>query len=325
MGTREQVLALFEENRGIYFSGEELAGRLGVSRAAVWKAVGALRGEGYEIAAVRNRGYCLAAGTDILSAPGIRKYLGPACGGLDLQVLETAGSTNALARERAAAGAPEGCVILANAQTAGRGRVGRSFVSPPGTGLYLSLLLRPEGWPPSRAVKLTTMAAVAACEAIEAVSRREARIKWVNDIFLEGRKVSGILTEGAFGLEDGLLEYAVVGIGINVYPPEGGFPGELADTAGTVFPGPRDDGKNRLAAELLNRLMDCYAGPGGRECTRRYRERSLVVGREIDVLTPGGRRRALALDVDEECRLVVRYQDGETARLSSGEVSVRPV
>ena len=322
MGTKEEILAVFEGRRGDYFSGEELAERLGVSRTAVWKAVNALRGEGYRIGGAPNRGYCLDPATDILSAQGIRKFLGTALPDLALTVVPTAGSTNTLVREQAGRGAPEGTVILANRQTQGRGRLGRDFFSPADTGLYLSLLLRPSGWEAARAARVTTMAAVAVCEAVEEVSGRPAMIKWVNDIFMGGRKVCGILTEASFSMESGLLEYAVLGVGINVCPPAGGFPPELADIAGAVLPGPEADGKNRLAAAVLRRFMGYYSS-GTDDYTARYRRRSLAVGQEILVLSPGGQRRALAVDVDGDCRLVVRYEDGEEARLSSGEISVR--
>ena len=170
MTTKESILALFEEQRGVYFSGEEIAARLAVSRAAVWKAVNGLRKEGYEIDAVSNKGYRLAADTDILSTQGIEKYQDPVCRTLNLCVLPEAESTNTLLREKANAGAPEGTVILANTQTKGRGRRGRSFYSPADTGLYLSILLRPDGMTPDQAVKITTMAAVAVCEAVEEIS-----------------------------------------------------------------------------------------------------------------------------------------------------------
>ena len=322
MGTKESLLALFEAKKGVYFSGEELAEQLSVSRTAVWKAVNALRGEGYEIDAVQNRGYCLSPSTDILSAQGIQKYLGALCGQIALTVLPTAGSTNALVRDLAGQGAPEGTAVLANQQTSGKGRVGRSFFSPADTGLYLSLLLRPDGWSPQQSARLTTMAAVAVCEAIESVAGRPAGIKWVNDIFMDGKKVCGILTEASFGLEDGLLEYAVLGVGINAYPPKDGFPQELSSIAGSVLPGPVSDGKNRLAGAFLNRLMDYYTGDMDRY-TDQYRQRSLVAGRDVLILSPKGQVRARALDVDRECRLVVRYEDGREDRLSSGEISVR--
>lgn len=323
LGTKERLLAFFERNKGIYFSGEEIAAKLSVSRAAVWKAVNALRGEGYEIDAVSNRGYCLSVHTDILSAQGIGKYLRPVCSGLELHVHPTVGSTNTLVREKAAAGAPDGYTVVAGAQTAGRGRLGRRFYSPAGTGVYMSLLLRPEAMPPDRAIRLTTMAAVAACEAIEELSGETAQIKWVNDLYMNGKKVGGILTEGSLGLENGSLDYVVLGIGFNVYLPEGGFPEELGRIAGAIFRERRSDGKNRLAAAFLNRFMAYHTAGKTADFAGKYRERSLVVGKSINVLFPAGQKRAVALDVDEECRLVVEYEDGAVERLSSGEISVR--
>lgn len=323
MGTKENLLALFEENKGVYFSGEDIARKLSVSRTAVWKAVKSLRGEGYDIDAVQNKGYSLSVKTDVLSVQGIKKYLKPICSGIDMTVLQTVDSTNAAVREKAAEGAGEGCTVIANNQTNGKGRIGRSFFSPPETGIYMSLLLRPAHYSSKQAVKLTTMAAVAGCEAIETVSGEKAQIKWVNDIYIDGKKVSGILTEASLGLENGFLDYAVLGIGINVYPPKGGFPGELENIAGAVFSMPHDDGKNRLAAEFLNRFMTYYAKPENSGYADKYRSRSLVIGKEVQVIFPGHFQKAVALDIDEACRLIVRYEDGKTESLSSGEISVR--
>lgn len=154
MTTREKILELLEAERGVYFSGEDIAGRLSVSRAAVWKAVKALQKDGYAIDAVTNKGYCLSAETDILSVQGIRKYLNREIAGSDISVLQTAASTNALLREKADSGAPEGCMILANEQTGGRGRLSRSFFSPQDTGIYMSLLLRPENYSAKEAVRI---------------------------------------------------------------------------------------------------------------------------------------------------------------------------
>jgi len=323
LSTKENILALFEKNRGTYFSGEEIAERLSVSRTAVWKAVNRLRSEGYEIDAVQNKGYCLSVSTDILSAQGIRKYLKSVCASMELEVLPVAGSTNELVEEGAGAGAKDGYALLANSQTAGKGRLGRSFYSPGDTGVYMSLLLRPQGYSPDQAVRLTTMAAVAACEAIEEVSGRSAQIKWVNDVYMDNKKVSGILTEAAFSLEDNSLDYIVVGIGINAYPPKEGFPPELKQIATTVFEERQNDGKNRLAAAFLNCFMGYYAARENMDYAKKYRARSLVIGKEIRVISPAGQREALALDVDEECRLAVRYQDGSRELLSSGEISIR--
>lgn len=324
MGTKENLLTLLERRKGEYLSGEEIARLLSVSRTAVWKAVNALRSVGYEIDAVQNRGYCLDAHTDILSVQGIRQYLNDRWEGLDLELLPCAGSTNALLRERAVSGAPEGSVILTNQQTNGRGRLGREFYSPPDTGIYMSLLLRPQALEPAQAVGITTMAAVAACRAIEEASGKEAQIKWVNDILLNGKKVCGILTEASVSLENGRLDYAILGIGFNVYPPAAGFPPELADIADSILRNQRDDGKNRLAAAFLNHFLDIYRSDNPSEYAAAYREKSMVIGRSIQVISPAGVRNAFALDVDKDCRLIVRYEDGTVEQLSSAEISIRP-
>lgn len=320
MATKDNLLALLTDRAGEYLSGEELAQQLGVSRTAVWKAVNALRKAGFEIDAVQNKGYSLVGSRDVLHEGAVRKYLTQPIG--QLLVQPTVTSTNALLRELAADRAPEGTVVIAGEQTRGRGRLGRSFYSPADTGLYLSLLLRPEGFSPAQAVRMTTMAAVAVCQAIEAVSGRNAQIKWVNDIFLDGRKVCGILTEGSFDLETGSLNSIILGVGINVYAPADGFPRELEQIAGAVLPEPITDGRSRLAAEFLNRFLELYRRQDSTYAAE-YRRRSLVLGRQVLVITPAEQKTALALDVDEECRLLVKYPDGKTEALSSAEISVK--
>ena len=322
MITKEKLLELLEENREEYLSGEELAGTLAVSRAAVWKAVKSLQQEGYPIDAVTNRGYRLSRGGDRLSAPGIRKYLKDACRELPITVVEETQSTNTALRALAEAGAPEGTVYIAQSQTGGRGRMGRSFFSPAGTGLYLSLLLRPTTWEPARAAQLTAVAAAAMCEAIREVTGKEPGIKWVNDLLLDGKKVCGILTEASFSMESGVLEYAVLGLGVNVYPPEGGFPKELGEIAGAVLDTPGEDVRNRLAGEFLNRFLEGYAHPEDRSFLEIYRRRSVAVGREVTVLSGGHERRAFAFGVDDDCRLLVRYDNGTEQALSYGEIRI---
>ena len=327
--TKDALLVLFEQNKGRYFSGEEIAETLSVSRAAVWKAVESLRSDGYAIEAVKSRGYCLSPDTDIVSAQGVGKYL-RADLDLDFEVYEEVTSTNTLLKEKAAAGAREGTVIIANSQTGGKGRLGRSFYSPLNTGLYISILLRPSDMPAQEALKMTTMSAVAACRAIEAVlpenEKDRPQIKWVNDIYFHGRKVVGILTEAAMSMENGNLEYAVPGIGFNVYLPEGGFPEEIKDIAGAVLSEKIPDAKNRIAAEFLNQFFAIYRSSdhGGYEAE--YKERSLVLGKQVDVIPTGGgkTRRGKVLDITDDCNLLVEFPDKTTEILSSGEVSVRP-
>ena len=323
MTTKEKLLALFEENKGEYISGERIAEELSVSRAAVWKAVNSLREDGYEIDAVTNKGYCLSEGTDILSAQGIQKFLLPDCAALEIHTLPEATSTNTLLREKADTGIPEGYVLAADSQTAGRGRMGRAWDSPAGTGVYMSILLRPRTITPEETTKLTPMAAVAVCEAIEAAAGKKAGIKWVNDIFLGGKKVCGILTEASFSMESGQADFVIVGVGINAYMPEGGFPEEISHIAGSVFESRISDGKNRLAAEFLNSFWKYYTSKDHSGYTEKYRAASIAIGKEITVLSPAGSKKATALDVDDDCALLVKYEDGRKERLISGEISIR--
>lgn len=176
---------------------------------------------------------------------------------------------------------------------------------------------------PDQAVKITTMAAVAVCEAVEEISGKETWIKWVNDIYQEGRKISGILTEASVSMENGSVESVILGIGINVYPPESGFPEDIRETAGSVFDGKQNDGKNRLAAGVLNYFFKEYERIDRTDYVEKYRAKSLVVGKEITILSPSGDRNATALDVDQDCHLIVQYENGQTERLSSGEISIR--
>ena len=323
MTTKEKLLALLEDSKGTFFSGEEIARTLQVSRAAVWKAVNALREDGYTIDAATNKGYRLSPDSDILSPQGIRRFLKPEYRDLDLTVLPTAPSTNALVREKANQGCPEGCVIVACEQTAGRGRYGRQFFSPVDSGVYLSLLLRPTAYSPQQATCLTAAAAAAMCQAIEEVTGQQPGIKWVNDIFLHGKKVCGILTEAAVGLETGTLNYMVLGAGVNLYPPAEGFPEEIRSIAGSVLERSCPEAKNRLVGEFLNRFWDFYTHPECRTYLEDYRARSLAIGRNVTVLSNGQAVSAYAYGIDDDFRLLVRYDSGKTEALSYGEIRIQ--
>ena len=323
MTTKEKLLALLEDSKGTFFSGEEIARTLQVSRAAVWKAVNALREDGYTIDAATNKGYRLSPDSDILSPQGIRRFLKPEYRDLDLTVLPTVPSTNALVREKANQGCPEGCIIIACEQTDGRGRYGRQFFSPVDSGVYLSLLLRPTAYSPQQATCLTAAAAAAMCQAIEAVTGQQPGIKWVNDIFLRGKKVCGILTEAAVGLETGTLNYMVLGAGVNLYPPVKGFPEEIQPIAGSVLERSCPEAKNRLVGEFLNRFWDFYTHPECRTYLEDYRSRSLAIGQNVTVLSAGKAVSAYAYGIDDDFRLLVRYENGDTEALSYGEIRIQ--
>ena len=320
MSTKDTVLALFEKNKGFYVSGERIASELNISRTAVWKAVKKLQREGYEIKAVTNRGYCLDKDADVLSAHGIRSFFGSECADLRPEVFVTVDSTNNVCREKAVRGEAEGYVAVAGAQTLGRGRRGRSFYSPAGSGIYMSILLRPEGYSEKQVLHLTTMAAAAVCGSIRKLSGKDAGIKWVNDILIDGRKVCGILAEADYSSE-GVVDDVIVGIGINAYPPDKGFPADLSQTAGSVFDYPEAGLKNELAGTILSRFMEYYMS--GNNGSEDYRDMCIVPGKDINVIRPEGSVTAHAVGLDDDCGLIVRYEDGTEEVLRSGEISIR--
>lgn len=319
---KDAILQLLWKNADTYISGAEMAQRLSVSRTAVWKAVEQLRSEGYLIRSVTHKGYRLSSDSDVLSEEGIRQALRSR--DIALKVFPTVSSTNTVLKSLAADGAPEGTVLVAGEQTEGRGRMGRRFYSPADTGLYMSLLLRP-GIAASEATKLTACAAVAVAEAIEELSGVPAWIKWVNDVLARGKKVCGILTEASLDCECGLVSYVIVGIGINIRPPEGGFPEELRDAAGAVFEEKRPPQlRCRMAAAVLDRLLDYSQRPGDRDIYEAYRRRSLTLGQDVNILTPGRDPvPAKVLDIGRDYALTVRLDDGSAKRVSTGEVSLR--
>ena len=320
MSTKDTVLALFEKNKGFYVSGEKIASDLNISRTAVWKAVKKLQSEGYEIKAVTNRGYCLDKESDVLTAHGIRSFLGDEYPCLKPEVFVTVDSTNNVCRAKAEEGKEEGYVAVAGAQTSGRGRRGRSFYSPAGSGIYMSILLRPEDFSEKQVLQLTTMAAVAVSVSVEKISGKTAGIKWVNDILIDGKKVCGILSEASYK-DVGDLDYVIVGIGINAYPPAGGFPAGIADIAASVFDYSSPGLKNELAAEVLKNFAYYYRT--GKSCIEEYRKHCIVPGKDITVIKPGEKLNAYAVGIDDDCGLIVRYPDGSEETLRSGEISIR--
>lgn len=322
MSVKDEVLKELENNKGDYISGGQLAENLGVSRNSVWKAIKALEKSGYEINAIPNKGYCLAEKNDILSSYSIKQHLKNPH--LDISVFSSVTSTNTILKEMAEQGAKEGTVIIAEEQTAGRGRTGKQFYSPKGTGIYISILLRPD-IPAEESLFLTTSAAVATARAIEDVSDKRALIKWVNDIYLEDKKTCGILTEGAFNVETGKLDYAIVGIGINVCIPDGGFPDNIKDIATAIFDKQTDSINKRsiLIANLLDYFMEYYKDFKSKSYVKEYIERSMIIGKTITVIEGSKTSVAKAIDIDRNCRLKVQFENGTTKWLSSGEVSTK--
>ncbi|MBP1754861.1 MAG: hypothetical protein H6Q59_1259 [Firmicutes bacterium] len=324
MELKHQILRILEENRGNTVNGAKLANELYVTRSAVWKAMKALQKDGYHITAVTNKGYCLLSQNDIISAESIRPYLKGEAIDFELDVRQQVTSTNTLAKEMAANGAREGTVLIATEQTQGRGRMGRNFYSPQSSGIYFSIILRPK-LNLEDSLLITTAAAVAVAQAIEAVAGVKAEIKWVNDIFVGEKKVCGILTEASLNFESGSLEYAIVGIGINIETRD--FPEEIKQVAGSIFEEKPVDSPitSVLVAEVLNNMAKCMNSITDKEYLEAYRSRSFLINKDIIVIKGKETVNAKAIDIDEKARLVVAYEDGRIEALNSGEVSVRAI
>ncbi len=321
---KAEILKKLRETDG-YLSGQQLSDFLGVSRTAVWKTIAQLREEGYQIEAVRNRGYRLLETADVLTEAECRSLLVGRWLGNPVSCFTETDSTNTQAKRLAEEGAPEGTLVVAESQTNGKGRRGRSWVSPPGEGLWFSLVLRPKVLP-SLAPMLTLAAALAVSAGIEDVCGLSARIKWPNDIVLSGRKAAGILTE--LSAETTEIHYVVIGVGVNVNMAD--FPEEIRRTATSLFieSGTRFHRCDILAAILarMEQFYETFLDTRDLSILREeYMQRLANLGEEVVVLAPEGERRGVCEGIDEYGRLLVRGEDGSIEKVFSGEVSVRGI
>lgn len=323
--SREKVLSLLLEQGDSYVSGEAMSQTLGISRAAVWKAIEALRQEGYVVQSAPKRGYRLEQSPDRVREGELTGPLAGCYVGRRLLCLDTVDSTNTEAKRQALAGAEEGLVVISEEQTGGRGRLGRTFQSPKGVGLYLTALLRPK-LRPEEVVDFTAWVAVAVCDGIEAACGVRPRIKWTNDIILNGKKLCGILTEMGLESESNALEYLIPGIGINVNHRPEDFGEEIRSMATSLA---QELGhpvrRSQVAVCLVQALDRMYRSfPENKEAyLAKYRADCITPGNQVQLITPVSREEALALEIDDQFRLVVEYPGGRRAALSAGEVSVR--
>ncbi len=319
--SKDKVLAFLENNKGDFISGAALAREIGISRNSVWKTIQTLNENGYEIESITGKGYRLASNSSVLSSAAIEHYLDSS--DVMVQYFEHVDSTNTRAKELAETGAAEGLLVVANEQSAGRGRQGRSFYSPSDTGIYFSLLLRPTFGMESVPL-ITSYAACCLADAIEECTGHSASIKWVNDIFVDGRKVSGILTEASFSAENMQLAYAVVGIGVNVMPPKDGFTQESDAIAGALSSLHEDEGdlRARLIAGTVNRFFEHYHEIPSKPHLDSYRKRSFLTGKHVNIFEGNEQFEADVLDINDDFTLLVRLQDGSTRSLMSGDVHI---
>ena len=332
LGTKDYVLADLI-NTETYLSGEKLSSKLNISRAAINTAVKTLRADGYVIDSSTNKGYILTEHPDKLNQGELLALL-PESRLETVTCLDTVTSTNKIAKDLCYDGAPAGTVVLANHQSAGKGRLGRSFISPPDTGIYLSYLLRPQLSPDQISIisTVTAWTAVAVCNAIENACGIRPEIKWVNDVLVNSMKVCGILTEMFVETESGLITGIVIGIGINVNQKQSDFPAELQEIASSLSC--QDGGtkfqRARIVAELikeLDRLSNNWPHNNS-EYLAMYRSSCVTIGKEVDVISVHTNpdeipRRGVAIAINDDFSIRVRFNDGHEENLNSGEVRVR--
>ena len=319
MKLKDKILELLNNNVGQIVSGEELAKTAGVTRNSVWKAINALKAEGYDISSSVSNGYLLNRKADIFSSESINACLKNK---RKIIMYDKADSSNNIAKELAMKGEEEGTVVVVKSQSQGKGRMGRSFLSSSENGLYMTIVLKPSILAKD-ALAITIIGAVAVSEAIEKTSGVKNQIKWVNDIYIERRKVSGILCEAGLNFESGTLDYAVVGIGINVLPPNAGFAPEISEIATSIYQNEAPCGyKSLLCAEIIDTFFDYYSRITEKEYMKIYKQKSNVIGKEIEIDVGGKITSGIAYDIDENANLVVKTKDGEKT-FNSGDARIK--
>lgn len=321
---KAEIIRLLKECDG-YLSGQELCELLGVSRTAVWKVIKQLQKEGYEIEAVRNRGYRLVEGGDVMTEAEIKSCMDRACGSWNIVCYDETDSTNTRAKHLAEEGAGEGTLVVAERQNAGKGRRGRSWVSPSGTGIWMSLVLRPD-IPPSKASMLTLVAALGVCEGIYRAIQVKTDIKWPNDIVLNKKKICGILTEMSTELDS--IQYVVVGVGINVNIEA--FPEELSQTATSLYLETKEKYKRApiigAVAAAFWHYYKAFLETGDLSGLKEdYESRLANMGRQVTVMASPEAYGGICRGIDKEGELLVERENGEICHVLSGEVSVRGV
>lgn len=324
MSTKSRILTLLEQQKGHSISGQTLADNLGISRTSIWKGIKSLQEEGYVIEAVTNKGYRLSTKSDVISADVIQPFLQTALQDFSIHTFKTIDSTNNEARKRSLTDPLKQGLVLSEEQTKGRGRLGKSFYSPSQTGIYMSFYLKPN-LNMGDAALVTTATAVAVCLAIEKLTAKKPQIKWVNDIYLDGTKICGILTEAVSDFESGKVETLIVGIGLNVKEPSSGFPTELSTIAGALTSSAETEGfdRNLLIAEIANQFYTIYQTIEERSFLEEYKKRCFVIGKKITFKERKQQFEAIPIDIDPQGGLVVQLADGQKRTLSYGEIVMK--
>lgn len=323
MITKDQLLSHLKKERRTWVSGESLSRELSVSRAAIWKHIRKLREEGYVIESSTNKGYLLSKDSHLLLPNEIKEDLETKTfGKKGIEYFKEIDSTNIKAKDLAEGGAPEGTVIIAEKQVMGRGRKGRTWLSPEGDGIYASLILRP-AMAPSGAPKITLMTAVAVAEALLSLVQIKITIKWPNDIMVRGKKLAGILTEIATDMD--AVNYIIVGLGLNVNTPLQNLSEELKDRATSIYIETGEPlSRTRLVRaylEYFEKYYEMFKANNFTPIMNRWKQLSNIIGQKITVDVIGRKHVGEVTDIDDEGVLILKDDEGGYQRIFSGDIT----
>ena len=321
---KEEILKMLRETDG-YISGQELCNKFGVSRTAIWKVMKQLKEAGYNIEAQQNKGYHIVSAPDVMDAAELKSIWKPKWVGCEILYFDSIDSTNTKAQELAEKGYPSGTLVVADKQIAGKGRRGRNWESPSGCGIFMTLMLKPD-INPNNASMLTLVSALAVAKALADITGKDAKIKWPNDIIINGKKLVGILTEMSTQID--YINHVTIGVGINVNLTE--FPEEIRETATSLRLECGHVVKRApLIAAVMKRFEQNYTVflehgdlSGLKE---RYSELLVNKDREVRILGAKEQYNAYALGINQTGELIVRKEDGTEEAVYAGEVSVRGV
>jgi BirA family transcriptional regulator, biotin operon repressor / biotin---[acetyl-CoA-carboxylase] ligase len=321
---KKEILRLLKENTTGFVSGQHISENLGVSRTAIWKYINQIKEDGYEIESISKKGYRIISAPDLLTYEEIEPYLNTSFIGRSIVHFDSIDSTNSKAKQLADSAEADGTIIISEEQTNGRGRLGRSWVSPKYKGIWMSIILKPD-LNPMEAVKLTQIAAASLVLASGELGVKTF-VKWPNDIVMNHKKVCGILTEMSAELTR--INYVIVGIGINVNIDEADFPEDIKPIATSLKVETKASvNRKELVGKILSNFENLYLKfikENDIETSLHIcRQNSALLGREIMIVKRDGNVEAKALDIDAEGRLLVQYADGSEEYVISGEVSIR--
>ena len=319
---RSKILRELMDHSDTFVSGQKLCKTFGVSRQAVWKNICCLKELGYDIESVTNKGYRLISKPDILYGPEIEAYLEEESFCQKVECHDSIDSTNIRGKQLAELGEAEGTLIVADRQTAGRGRRGRNWISESGVGIYMTYVLRPTVQP-AHVSGITLLAALAMCEATYQECDVLPQIKWPNDVIIDGKKICGILTEAVSDFESGRIDTVVVGIGINYHAPKEGYPDEIKEIAGTVCAEDEKIPRNELVAAIIENLCKLYQDLPDKSFMEDYRKWSNVLGKKIRFTSGTDWEYGTAVAIDEDGGLIVEKEDHTQEILRTGEITVR--